>query len=94
MKIKISNIKMDASGIKCARVAKGAKVPGFKGVRVTRLPRLKGQFRNKVFLRTHLRSSLSPEEGPSCLIFIIVVRPVPSQMMGPHQWLSQEDGLH
>ena len=61
-----------------------------------RVPRLKGQLRDRdrVFLRTHLRSSLSPEEGPSCLIFIIVGRPVPSQMMGPHQSLSQEDGLH
>ena len=68
---------MDASGIKCARFAKGAKVPGFKGARVsrcqclkvqrvTRVPRLKGQLRDRVFLRSHLRSSLTPEEGPSC----------------------------
>ena len=70
---------MDASGIKCARFAKGAKVPGFKGARVsrcqclkvqrvTRVPRLKGQLRDRVFLRSHLRSSLTPEEGPSCFL--------------------------
>ena len=29
--------------------------------------RLKGQLRDRVFLRSHLRSSLTPEEGPSCL---------------------------
>ena len=74
---------MDASGIKCARFAKGAKVPGFKGARVsrcqclkvqrvTRVPRLKGQLRDRVFLRSHLRSSLTPEEGPSCLSLFFV----------------------
>ena len=30
----IISSKMDASGINCARVAIGAKVPGFKGARV------------------------------------------------------------
>ena len=48
------------------------KVLGFKGdkgnkvTRVTRVPRLKGLLRDRVFSRTHLRSSLTPEEGPSC----------------------------
>ena len=32
------------------------------------MPRLKGQLRDRVFLRSHLRSSLTPEEGPSCFI--------------------------
>ena len=45
------------------------KVLGFKGDKgnkVTRVPRLKGLLRDRVFSRTHLRSSLTPEEGPSC----------------------------
>ena len=52
------------------------KVLGFKGdkgnkvTRVTRVPRLKGLLRDRVFSRTHLRSSLTPEEGPSCCLFI------------------------
>ena len=33
------------------------------------MPRLKGQLRDRVFLRSHLRSSLTPEEGPSCLCY-------------------------
>ena len=36
---------MDASGIKCARVAKGVKVQ-----RVTKVPRFKGQLRDRVSL--------------------------------------------
>ena len=55
------------------------KVLGFKGdkgnkvTRVTRVPRLKGLLRDRVFSRTHLRSSLTPEEGPSCSIRIFQV---------------------
>ena len=51
-------------------VFKGARVSRcqcLKVQRVTRVPRLKGQLRDRVFLRSHLRSSLTPEEGPSCL---------------------------
>ena len=33
------------------------------------MPRLKGLLRDRVFSRTHLRSSLTPEEGPSLLFF-------------------------
>ena len=50
-------------------VFKGARVSRcqcLKVQRVTRVPRLKGQLRDRVFLRSHLRSSLTPEEGPSC----------------------------
>ena len=53
------------------------KVLGFKGdkgnkvTRVTRVPRLKGLLRDRVFSRTHLRSSLTPEEGPSCFVYIL-----------------------
>ena len=53
------------------------KVLGFKGdkgnkvTRVTRVPRLKGLLRDRVFSRTHLRSSLTPEEGPSCFYDLI-----------------------
>ena len=62
---------MDTSGIKSARarVAKGAKDArvsrcwGLKVTRVTGVPRLKGLFRDRVFLGTHIRSSLTPEEG-------------------------------
>ena len=51
-------------------VFKGARVSRcqcLKVQRVTRVPRLKGQLRDRVFLRSHLRSSLTPEEGPSCI---------------------------
>jgi len=34
--------------------------------RVTRVLRLKGLLRDRLFSRTHLSSSLTPEEGPSC----------------------------
>ena len=44
---------------------------GFKGDKVTRVPRLKGLLRDRVFSRTHLRSSLTPEEGPSCLMLFL-----------------------
>ena len=53
-------------------VFKGARVSRcqcLKEQRVTRVPRLKGQLRDRVFLRSHLRSSLTPEEGPSCLLY-------------------------
>ena len=69
---------MDASGIKSARVAKGAKGArisrcwGLKVTRVTRVPRLKGLLRDRVFSRNHLRSSLTPKEGPSCFQFVSV----------------------
>ena len=33
---------------------------------VTKVPRLKGLLRDRVFSRIHLRPSLTPEEGPSC----------------------------
>ena len=39
---------------------------GDKGNKVTRVPRLKGLLRDRVFSRIHLRPSLTPEEGPSC----------------------------
>ena len=45
------------------------KVLGFKGDKgnkVTRVPRLKGLLRDRVFSRIHLRPSLTPEESPSC----------------------------
>ena len=48
---------------------------GAKGVREKKVLRVKsseGLLRGRVFSRTHLRSSLTPEEGPSCLkIFLI-----------------------
>ena len=52
------------------------KVLGFKGDKgnkVTRVPRLKGLLRDRVFSRTHLRSSLTPQEGPSSFFFIEVL---------------------
>ena len=39
----------------------------FKVKRVTRVPRSKGHLRDRVFLKTYLRMSLTPEAGPSCL---------------------------
>ena len=33
------------------------------------VPGSKGLFRYRVFSRTHLRSSLTPEEGPSCYTY-------------------------
>ena len=51
-------------GFKVTRVT---RVPGLKVTRVTRVTRLKGLLRDRVFSRTHLRSSLTPEEGPSCI---------------------------
>ena len=41
----------------------------FKGTKGNKMPKLKGQLRDRVFLRSHLRSSLTPEEGPSCIQF-------------------------
>ena len=90
---------MDASGIKCARFAKGAKVPGFKGARVsrcqclkvqrvTRVPRLKGLLRDRLFSRTHLRSSLTPEEGPSCVSIIMRMIQLINNYLICYRWKS------
>ena len=73
---------MDASGIKSVRVAKGAMgvmvsmcwdLKLTKVTRVARVPRLKGLLRDRVFSRTHLRSSLTPEEGPSCSFYFLLI---------------------
>ena len=60
-------------------VFKGARVSRcqcLKVQRVTRVPRLKGQLRDRVFLRSHLRSSLTPEEGPSCFVMFSLPRAI------------------
>ena len=56
-----------------ARVPKGAKgskgdkgAKGTKDAKVTRYLGSKGLLGDKVFSRTCVRSSLTPEEGPSC----------------------------
>ena len=51
-----------AKGAKDTKDAKDAKVP-----KVTRYLGSKGFLGDKVFSRTCVRSSLTPEEGPSCL---------------------------
>ena len=48
-------------GAKGTKVAKDAKVP-----KVTRHHGTKGLLGDKVFSRTCVQSSLTPEEGPSC----------------------------
>ena len=50
-------------GCKGTKVFKGARVKGAKGAWVKSS---EGLLRGRVFSRTHLRSSLTPEEGPSC----------------------------
>ena len=42
---------------------------GIKGVKGAWVKSSEGLLRGRVFSRTHLRSSLTPEEGPSCLPF-------------------------
>ena len=64
-----NHFKVTSNGCKWYQGAKGARISrcwGLKVTRVTRVPRLKGLLRDRVFSRNHLRSSLTPEEGPSC----------------------------
>ena len=55
-----------------SRVPKGAK--GAKGAKDAKVPKVirylgsKGLLEDKVFSRTCVRSSLTPEEGTSCLV--------------------------
>ena len=53
-------------GAKGSKGAKGAK--GNKDTKVTRYIGSKGLLGDKVFSRTCVRSSLTPEEGPSCFL--------------------------
>ena len=62
-------------GLKRCQGWQGLKVP-----RVTRVLGLKILLRCRVFSRTHLRSSLTPEEGPSCSNIYLHVYPNPYQM--------------
>ena len=41
---------------------------GIKGAKGAWVKSSKGLLRGRVFSRTHLKSSLSPEEGPTCFI--------------------------
>ena len=45
---------------------KGAK--GVRGKKVLRVKSSEGLLGGRVYSRTHLRSSLTPEEGPSCFL--------------------------
>ena len=71
------------SRIKSARVVKGARVEnvtrvtgfkmcqgcqGLKGAKGAWVKSSEGLLRGRVLSRTHFRSSLSPEEAPSCSI--------------------------
>ena len=59
-----------AGGIKSGKVLGLKRCQGcqdLKVLRVTRNPGSKGLLRDRVFSRTHLWSSLTPEEGPSSL---------------------------
>ena len=72
---------MDTSGIKSARVAKGAKVAMIsrwlglrakkvirqQGKKETRMPRLKDFLKDSLFSRNHVRSSFTPEKVSHCL---------------------------
>ena len=60
----VSSLQKVKMYVKRYRVAKGAI--SAKVTRVTTVPRLKGLLRDGVFSRTHLRLSLTSEEGPSC----------------------------
>ena len=65
-----SDFNFHASGIKSGQVLGLKRCQGcqdLKVLRVTRNPGSKGLLRDRVFSRTHLWSSLTPEEGPSCL---------------------------
>ena len=57
-------------GFKGAKVTReGARVKSCKDLkvpRVTRVLRLKSLLKDRVLSRTHLSSSLTPEEGPYC----------------------------
>ena len=62
-------------GIKGAKGARGQNVPGdksfqgyqgLKGVMGAWVKGSEGLLGDRVFSRTHFRSSLTPEEGPSC----------------------------
>ena len=48
---------------------KGAK--GVSGQKVPRVKSSEGLLGGRVFSRTHLRSSLTPEEGPSCSLLLL-----------------------
>ena len=58
-------------GAKGSKGAKGAK--GNKDAKVTRYIGSKGQLGDKVFSRTCVQSSLTPEEGPSCLTLSLTI---------------------
>ena len=61
-------------GLKAAKGVKGqkfSKVPRFKGVKGAWVTSSEGLLRGRVLSRTHFRSSLSPEEGPSCMLDIM-----------------------
>ena len=48
---------------------KGAK--GVRGKKVVRAKSSEGRLGGRIFSRTHLRSSLTPEEGPSCSVLFL-----------------------
>ena len=68
-------------GTKGAQGVSGQKVPrllefkrckgcqGIKGAKGAWVKSSQGLLGGRVFSRTHFRSSLTPEEGPSCLLF-------------------------
>ena len=74
------------------------KVLGFKGDKgnkVTRVPRLKGLLRDRVFSRTHLRSSLTPEGGPSCVnIFFLSLMFRLNKITSESGFIEKEDFQH
>ena len=58
---------------KGANGVRGQKVPRVPGSKAQKLKSSKALLGDRVFSRTHLRLSLSPEEGPSCLPFDLLV---------------------
>ena len=65
---------------KGAKGARGQNVPGdksfqgcqgLKGAKGAWVTSSEGLLRGKVLSRTHFRSSLSPEEGPSCFEMVL-----------------------
>ena len=54
-----------------ARVAKGQRCRGCQGIKVTSNKGASVKW-DRVFSRIHLTLSLTPEEGPSCVILLLV----------------------
>ena len=57
-------------GCQSLKGAKGARCQGTKVVKGAWVKSLNALLGCRVFLRTHFRSSLTPEEGPSCSYWI------------------------